>query len=75
MSQFRRLMLSALFSLIITSLAACAGAQATPTSSQAALDGTEWKLVSLNGQPLVAGTHITLAFADGHISGFSGCNW
>jgi heat shock protein HslJ len=38
------------------------------------LDGTEWVLTSLNGGNLLAGSHITLAFAEGQASGYAGCN-
>jgi heat shock protein HslJ len=45
-----------------------------PTAEVADLDGTEWILTSLHGTGLVAGTNITLEFAEGHASGFAGCN-
>ncbi len=42
------------------------------------LDGTTWVLVSLNGQPPVAGSNIRLHFGVGQqqrqFEGFSGCN-
>jgi heat shock protein HslJ len=38
------------------------------------LDGTEWILTSLQGAGLLAGTNITLEFAEGHVSGFASCN-
>ncbi len=37
-------------------------------------DGTSWTLIELNGQPPLAGTTITLAFAGGKASGSAGCN-
>ncbi|MGD9317005.1 MAG: META domain-containing protein, partial [Anaerolineae bacterium] len=45
-----------------------------PTAEAADLDGTEWLLTSLHGTGLAAGTNITLEFAEGHASGFAGCN-
>ena len=38
------------------------------------LDGTEWNLASLQRAGLLAGTNITLEFAEGNASGFAGCN-
>jgi heat shock protein HslJ len=38
------------------------------------LDGTEWALISLNGESLIDGTRITLNFDEGFVSGFAGCN-
>jgi heat shock protein HslJ len=43
------------------------------------LKGTEWTLISLGGEDLLPGTHISLAFGAGEgtdqaISGFAGCN-
>jgi heat shock protein HslJ len=38
------------------------------------LVGSEWVLTVLNGEPLVEGTHITLAFGPRQASGFAGCN-
>jgi heat shock protein HslJ len=35
---------------------------------------TEWVLTSLNGEPLLEGTNITLAFYQSELSGFAGCN-
>lgn len=34
----------------------------------------EWTLVSLNGNPVVEGTHISLNFGDEQVSGSAGCN-
>ena len=59
-------------------LAACRGSSKVETppggSSAPSLEGSEWLLVSLNGQELVQGTNITLAFAEGKASGSAGCN-
>lgn len=75
-----------LFALLMAALlAACAptptpsapDALAGPTSPSAngsPLAGTEWVLTSLEGNPLLDGTHITLEFRDDWLSGFAGCN-
>jgi heat shock protein HslJ len=56
-----------IFVLIVISLFGC---------SQKAdeLVGTEWELVSLNGEDLIAGTAITLDFAETYLGGEMGCN-
>ncbi len=45
-----------------------------PPPIDPALDGTEWVLTSLNGSDLIAGSNITLGFAEGQAGGFAGCN-
>lgn len=40
----------------------------------AALDGTQWRIVSIDDRPVVAGAEANLAFANGQISGTAGCN-
>jgi len=52
------------------------GAKSTSASPEpvAPLDGTSWRLVSLNGHDLIEDTRITLRFADGFVQGFAGCN-
>ena len=35
---------------------------------------SEWVLISLDGEPLLEGTNITLVFYPAEISGFAGCN-
>jgi heat shock protein HslJ len=56
-----------IFVLIVISLLGC---------SQKAdeLAGTEWKLVSLNGEDLIVGTAITLNFTEDYLGGEMGCN-
>lgn len=44
------------------------------TSGSVGLDGSEWTLATLGGQPPVAGSNVTLAFAGGNASGSGGCN-
>lgn len=38
------------------------------------LVGTEWELVALKGEDLIAGTAITLIFTDEYLGGQMGCN-
>ena len=68
---------------LVVLLTACGGPATTGgavpvepgrTGSEVNLDGTEWVLASLHGSDLMEGTNITLGFADGHASGFAGCN-
>ena len=53
----------------ITALAltACGG-------SGSSLNDTSWTLTGLNGSSPIAGTTVTAQFADGQVSGQSGCN-
>ena len=39
------------------------------------LPGTEWELISLNGQEPIAGTVITLNFTEDYLGGETGCNY
>lgn len=62
----------------IIALAACRGGD-TPVAPPVgpdvpSLQGSEWVLVSLNGQELVQGTNVTLAFAEKEAGGSAGCN-
>lgn len=45
----------------------------TPTPS-VDLDGTQWSLVEINGEPVVADGEATLDFADGQLGGIAFCN-
>jgi heat shock protein HslJ len=47
-------------------LAACGGSTEIPAGT--------WKLTSLNGSPVLAGTELTIEFKDGQATGYSGCN-
>lgn len=72
-----RLLLAAV--LAVCTLAACDQASETPLSATAAgLQGAEWSLTHLNGQPVgvaSAAAVPTLLFDDrGRVSGFAGCN-
>ncbi len=40
----------------------------------ARLDAQAWTLSTINGQPLLPGTAITLQFLSGQLAGFAGCN-
>ncbi len=50
----------------LLALAACGRSSAMP-------EGT-WKLVSLNGNPVIEGTGLTLGFEEDRVFGNSGCN-
>ena len=65
------------FVIIATAAALLAPALFAADSSGAAaadLDGSRWNLVSLNGQPLLAGSAITAEFSDGKVGGSAGVN-
>jgi len=53
--------------LILVSLLGC-------NQKEIELAGTEWELVFLNGNDLIAGTSITLDFAETYLGGEMGCN-
>jgi heat shock protein HslJ len=55
--------------LIVILMAAC-----TAGSGNDPLAETSWKLVSINGVPVLKGTEPSVGFSDGKISGSSGCN-
>jgi len=57
-------------------LAEITGSAETPVKISAAdLDGTTWTLVELGeGQPVLAGTTVTLSFAGNQLNGSGGCN-
>lgn len=38
------------------------------------LDGTQWVLVEIDGEPPISGRQITLGFEDGEVRGHLGCN-
>lgn len=51
-----------------------APSSAPSSASLANLDGSEWRFVELDGQPVPAGVHATLRLRGGHASGKTGCN-
>ncbi len=66
---------------------ACAGPQPTPqletptatvapepTPTRLPIEGAIWILASIDGQPPIAGTHLTLTFNEPWFAGFDGCN-
>jgi len=53
--------------LLLASLGACAG-------STGGLDGSAWELIELDGTPTIAGTTLTIAFAEASAGGAAGCN-
>jgi heat shock protein HslJ len=62
--------------LVLTALmAACAAAaQDQPPAQGGTLQGTDWVLVSLNGNALMEGKAVTLRFGETSIEGSGGCN-
>lgn len=67
--------------VLVAALAVWQGTLVLPvsTASQPAGGGdpltrSEWVLLTLNGQAPLPGTHVSLAFAAGKLSGFAGCN-
>ncbi len=65
MNTFRLAALAACMSLL---LAACGGSGGDP------LAGTSWRLIAIDDSPVTPGRPITASFADGQVSGSSGCN-
>ncbi|MBN2149633.1 MAG: META domain-containing protein [Anaerolineales bacterium] len=63
MKPFTVLTILLVFSLFLST---CAKSEPLPAGA--------WNLVSLNGDPLISGTQITIEFSDGQASGSSGCN-
>ena len=63
----KTMLFSILFSCLAAALSSCA-------SDSSALQNTSWKLVQLNGQPVLANTAPTLAFDSENASGNSSCN-
>ena len=50
-------------------------ATGSPTGATAALAGPTWRLVSLDGRPVLEGTRVTAVFKeDSRVSGSAGCN-
>ena len=73
--------------LLMTVGVACTGARAAPQSETAVadaiteptlaedlIDGATWILETIDGQPPVTGTHLTLTISGPHFGGFDGCN-
>lgn len=65
-----RLASRALLSLLVMAmLFAC-----SPLAGSDVLHGTQWALSAIDGVPPLPGEPITLAFEDGQVRGWSGCN-
>jgi heat shock protein HslJ len=45
-----------------------------PGEEFATLDGTSWRLETIQGEPVLPGTEPTLVFEDGNAGGTTGCN-
>jgi len=71
----RRTILVGITLVLAALMAACAaGAQDQPPTQSTTLTGTEWVLVTLNGNALIQGKEITLRFGEASIEGSGGCN-
>lgn len=61
--------------LVLFFAAACAPvADVQRDAAPVGLDGTSWTLTAIRGNPVVAGSNVTLQFAQGDASGNGGCN-
>lgn len=71
----RRTILVGMTLALMALMAACTTAnQDPPLAPGSTLPGTEWELVSLNGNALIEGKEITLRFGEGSLEGSGGCN-
>ncbi len=55
---------------ILLFISACSGI----ISDDSLINGTTWLLTSLDNQPVLENTNVTIDFVDGKVSGSSGCN-
>ena len=72
-----RLAVVAMMAMMLLLGIACAGPQPTPhleTPTRLPIDGATWILESIDGQPPIKGTHLTLALNEPWFGGFDGCN-
>jgi heat shock protein HslJ len=77
--RFPLLPLSAATAMLALSIVACSGdapatGAASPSPAADRLDGSSWALQSVADQPVPDGVSATLVFAEGQVSGSSGCN-
>ena len=56
------------------SLAACSESNLSREAHPSTLNGTAWRVVSINGRAPVAGSEPTAAFAAAEVRGSAGCN-
>ncbi len=62
----KKIFLLCVLGIWLLSLAACGGSSAMPEET--------WKLVSLNGNPVIEGTGLTIGFEEDRVFGNAGCN-
>lgn len=60
--------------MVLALLLAACGPSGNGAEEPVQLDGTRWELLAMNGEAPIEGTTITAGFADGEVSGNSGCN-
>lgn len=60
--------------LIGSSLAACSASDPKREAHPGTLNGTIWRVVTINGRVPVAGSEPTMAFAAAQVTGSAGCN-
>ncbi|MBA7636741.1 hypothetical protein ES703_44369 [subsurface metagenome] len=65
--------ITVLLVVLAVALAGCNNGE-TPSPQPPELDGSQWALRSLDGEELVAGSHISIYFRDGSFWGNGGCN-
>lgn len=82
---FRSAVAAASVALAVAVLTGCTGNQGTPSTTETTqasritvaptgFDGSQWKVVSINGTAPIAGSYLSLYFRGGTVSGFAGVN-
>jgi len=54
--------------------ASAAGETSSDNSNMTNLDGTNWKLLSINGEAIIDGSQVTAEFTEGQVGGTAGVN-
>jgi heat shock protein HslJ len=60
--------------LLAALVAGCGGGAPTPSEEPVELRGTNWRAVTIAGQPVIPGAEPTVSFTGDRISGTDGCN-
>lgn len=75
-----RIAIGALAAIQLAAVTGCAPTPAATTAAApaptggAALEGGDWTVFEIDGQPTIAGSTVTMTFAEGRVSGKAGCN-